>query len=194
MLFVADRNDDIGVLVQAPFYTPEYPTRKDVARYLEACRSPASMFLAIPCEPAKFRRRSKRYGVHYWGDDQNRLWVLTERDREEFSYLDIYVGPEFVGSVRVRQRAVAFDVLGSTLAVLVDRPVGPDDADGFPDRGIDWYDIGRLELRSSSSRQASLAQWLGHAPEQDQPRQHEGRQHQKAGTLVAGGEQGGPAE
>ncbi len=53
--------------------------------------------------------------------------------------------------MRVRQRAVSFDVFGSTLAVLVDRPVGPDDPDGYPDRGIDWYDISGLEFGSSSS-------------------------------------------
>ncbi len=57
-------------------------------------------------------------------------------------------GPEFAGSVRVRHRAVGFDVLGSTLAVLVDRPVGPRDPDGYPDRGIDWYDIGGLRFGS----------------------------------------------
>lgn len=75
--------------------------------------------------------------------------MLTNRDREEFSHFDIFVGPEFAGSVRVRHRAVGFDVLGSTLAVLVDRPVGPSDADGYPDRGIDWYEIGGLSLGPS---------------------------------------------
>ena len=103
------------------------------------------------CELEEFRSTPKRYGVHYRVDDQDRLWVLTERDREEFSYLDIYVGPELAGSVRVRQRAVSFDVFGSTLAVLVDRPVGPDDGDGYPDRGIDWYDIGELEFEAPAN-------------------------------------------
>lgn len=31
-----------------------------------------------------------------------------------------------------------------TLVVLVDRPVDPGDADGYPDRGVNWYDIGDL--------------------------------------------------
>ena len=128
----------------------EYPTHEDVERYLERCRSPASRFLGLPCEPERFRITPKNYSVHYWIDDQDCLWVLTNRDREAFSYLDIFIGPEFVGSVRVRHRAVGFDVVGSTLAMLVDRPVGPDDPDGFPDRGIDWYDIGGLEFGSQA--------------------------------------------
>jgi hypothetical protein len=40
----------------------------------------------------------------------------------------------------------ASTLLGSTLAVLVDRSVGPDDPDGFPDRAIDWYDISRIDF------------------------------------------------
>ena len=151
MLFLADRDDDLGTVIRPPLYAEEYPTEKDVERYLEDCGPPSPMVLRPPCELEEFRGTPKRYGLHYWVDDQDRLWVLTERDREEFSYLDIYVGPEFAGSVRVRQRAVSFDVFGSTLAVLVDRPVGPDDADGYPDRGIDWYDISGLEFGSASS-------------------------------------------
>ncbi len=78
--------------------------------------------------------------------NQGRLWVLTNWDREEFSYLDVFGRSEYAGTVRVRHRAVGFDVLGSTLAVLVERPVGEDGADGFPDRGIDWYDVSGLEF------------------------------------------------
>ena len=31
-------------------------------------------------------------------------------------------------------------------AVLVNRPVSPDDPDSFPGRAINWYDIGKLEI------------------------------------------------
>ena len=48
--------------------------------------------------------------------------------------------------MKVRDQAVAFDLRGSTLAVLVNRPAGPDDADGYPDRAIDWYEIGALKI------------------------------------------------
>ncbi len=150
MFFLADRDDDFGTVVRSPLYTTEYPSESDVERYLENCGPPSRLVVRGACELEEFRRTPKRYGEHYWVDDRDRLWVLTNRDREEFSHFDIFVGPEFVGSVRVRQRAVGFDVLGSTLAVLVDRPVGPGDADGYPDRGIDWYDIGGLSFASSS--------------------------------------------
>ena len=146
LLFLSHPDDESGIVMQPPLYTLEYPTRRDVERYLEGCELPASRILGLPCEVERFRRTPKHYGIHYWVDDQDRLWVLTDRDREEYSYLDVYTGPEFSGSVRVRHRAVGFDVLGSTLAVLVDRPVGPDDPDGIPDRGIDWYDIEGLEF------------------------------------------------
>ena len=146
MFFLADPDDESGVVVQRPLFAPEYPSPEDVERYLERCRSPAATFFQMPCEPERFRSTPERYGVHYWVDDQDRLWVLTNRDREEFSYLDIYAATELVGSVRVRHRAVGFDVLRSRLAVLVERPVGPDDPDGYPDRGIDWYDISAVEL------------------------------------------------
>ena len=149
MFFLADPDDESGVVVQRPLFAPEYPSPEDVERYLERCRSPAATFFQMPCEPERFRSTPERYGVHYWVDDQDRLWVLTNRDREEYSYLDIYAATEFVGSVRVRHRAMGFDVLGSTLAVLVDRPLDPDDPDGFPDRGIDWYDIGGLDFGAS---------------------------------------------
>ncbi len=77
MFFLAHPDDESGVVVQRPLYAPEYPSPKDVERYLERCRSPVAMFLQIPCEPERFRSTPERYGLHYWVDDQDRLWVLT---------------------------------------------------------------------------------------------------------------------
>ncbi len=144
MLFFAHPDADDGTLARSPLYAPQYPTPADMARYLEGCRSPAAVALALPCEPDEYRARPKTYGAGYVADDQDRFWVLTNRDREAYSHFDVFEGSEYAGSVRVRHRGVGFDVLGSTLAVLVNRPVGPEDADGIPDRGIDWYDIGEL--------------------------------------------------
>ena len=76
-------------------------------------------------------------------DDQGRLWVATERDRANISYLDIYVGTEYVGSVQVRDRLMGYDLYGSALAVLVERPP---DADGIGWRALDWYDIAEVDL------------------------------------------------
>ena len=77
-------------------------------------------------------------------DERDRLWVLTNRNRLDFSYLDVYSDTMLLASVRVRDRAEGFDVLGSTLAVLVDRLVHLGNA-GIPGREIDWYDLGELE-------------------------------------------------
>ena len=63
--------------------------------------------------------------------------------------MDVYESAEYVGSVRVRDRLRAFDLLGSTLVVLVERQAGPDDADGIADRALDWYDIGGLHPQAT---------------------------------------------
>ena len=94
-----------------------------------------------------FRRTPKPYQrLPLVFDDHGRLWVVTQprAQRRASPIVDVYSGPEYWGAVRVRHDALAVDVLGSTLVVLVDRPVGPGDADGYPDRGVDWYDIGEL--------------------------------------------------
>ena len=94
-----------------------------------------------------YRAKPKLYSLgteHQLFDAANRYWIATQRDTHEWSYLDVYESAEYVGSVKVRDRLRAFDLLGSTLVVLVERQVGPDDADGIPDRALDWYEIGDL--------------------------------------------------
>ena len=60
-----------------------------------------------------------------------------------YSYLDVYDPGEaaFIGSIRVDDRIMGFDVLGSTLVVVVERPLSPDDPDGIAERAVDWYDL-----------------------------------------------------
>lgn len=139
LLFFAGRDDASGTLVRAPRYALEYPSEREVEAYLESAGGFAM--------EDRFRSTPKPYPrLPLLFDDRNRLWVVTNRGRtDEASYLDVYSGPEYWGAVRVRHDALAVDVLGSTLVVLVDRPVGPGDADGYPDRGVDWYDISGLE-------------------------------------------------
>ena len=78
--------------------------------------------------------RSLVYDARGW------LWAATQRDRDRLSHLDVYEGTELLGTVRVRDRVIGFDVMGSVLVTLVDRPAP---ADAVADRGIDWYDLGR---------------------------------------------------
>ena len=74
-------------------------------------------------------------------DHSGRLWIATQRDRDQFSYFDIFEDTVYAGSVQVRDRMLGFDILDSTLVVLVERPVARNDSDATPDRAVDWYNI-----------------------------------------------------
>ncbi len=52
----------------------------------------------VPGEPLKY-------------DSRGRLWVLTSRDHDEFSYFEVFGGERHVGRARVRDRVLGFDVL-----------------------------------------------------------------------------------
>lgn len=70
-------------------------------------------------------------------DRAGRLWVATTRDHEAASYLDVFDPPEYLGSVRVRDRLLGFDIVGTTLVTLVERErPGPS---GLRPRARDWY-------------------------------------------------------
>ena len=143
----------------------ELPDERDVARREEemwivrATLGPAEMARArqissdgtyqslVDQTLESYRSRPKPYslgGGHQLVDAANRYWIATQRDTHEWSYLDVYENAEYAGSVRVTDRLRGFDVFGSTLVVLVERQAGPDDADGVPDRALDWYDLGHL--------------------------------------------------
>ena len=142
LLFFAGRGDASSVLIRAPRYAVEYPSEREVQEHLES----AGGFAVED----RFRHTPKPYQrLPLVFDERGRLWVVTNRGRDEgVSYLDVYSGPEYWGAVRVRHDALAVDVMGSTLVVLVDRPVAPGDADGYPDRDVDWYDISELKAPS----------------------------------------------
>lgn len=142
LVFVA--GDGEAKVVRAPTYAGELPSGRDIADWRESERSRGRTGVGEALE--EFRNTPKEYH-RSWSekfDQQGRFWVATERDRDAFSYLDVYLPGEgtFVGSVRVQDRILGFDVAGSTLAVLVERAPTPDDPEGIPARAIDWYDIG----------------------------------------------------
>lgn len=153
LIFVGDTGE--ATVLRAPTYVPELPNEPDVARREEELlalnRSQGfSRTPAIDEALEDYRATPKHYYLsagEQLFDAANRYWIATQRDHYEWSYLDVYENAEYVGSVRVRDRLRAFDLLGSTLVALVDRQVGPDDADGIPDRALDWYDIGNLPFR-----------------------------------------------
>lgn len=101
----------------------------------------------------EFRNRSRNWHsppIRF--DPRGRAWIATNRKDETFSYIDVYRRTEYLGTVRVRDSLIGIDIVGPTLVVLVDRPLSQSDPDGIPQRGIDWYDIGRVEFRSSQGR------------------------------------------
>ncbi len=153
LIFVGDTGQ--ATVVRAPTYRAELPDERDVARHEEWLMA-FQRELGVPTSTAdetvaeamdSYRATPKRYFLsteHQLFDAANRYWIATQRNTHDWSYLDVYENAEYAGSVRVRDRLRGFDLLGSTLVVLVERQVGPDDADGLPDRALDWYEIGDL--------------------------------------------------
>ena len=152
LVFLTDRDGDHATIVEAPTYVEELPNERDVEAYRESIANisggagrslPASAW-----EPylADFRETPKRWflrGSPMVYDSQDRLWVATTRDRDAFSYLDIYIGTEYAGTVRIRDRLMGYDLLGSTMAALVERQP---DRNGIAGRAIDWYRIDGLDF------------------------------------------------
>ncbi len=130
--------DDV-VTFKDPTYASELPSETDVETHRERWRlafgaPPAESQMLVYAETPKWVTVGGRSLIY---DDWGRLWVALQRDRHEFSYFSIFSDTTYVGSVRVRDRIEGYDLLGSTLAVLVDRL--PDDPAGIPTRGVDWY-------------------------------------------------------
>lgn len=141
-----------AVVVRAPTYAEEFPDERDVARRREEIESLNRAFAEMGLDPSEsvedrledYRATPKRYYLstsQHRFDDGNRYWVATHRDLHEWSWLDVYENTEYVATVKVRDRMLGFDLVGSTLVVLVERQLGPDDADGIPDRAVDWYEV-----------------------------------------------------
>ncbi len=148
LFYSADAGGQARV-VESPTYAYELPNHRDVEEFREGARF---LFNGDTVPPAAVRefaatpKRDRITGRSMVYDVSERLWVATQRDRDRFSYFDLYVDTAFVGSVQVRDRLLGFDILNSTLVALVERPLDEHDADGVPNRGVDWYDFGELRL------------------------------------------------
>ncbi len=150
IVWFANRDDKLAsAVIDSPTYTENYPNEREVAAYIQGIRAMTGGTVEPSrADLAEFRSRAvpwSRMSGHTV-DDQGRFWVATTRDREAFSYIDVYRAQAYTGTVRVRHSMVAFDRLGSRLVVLVDRPVEDDDPGGVPRRGIDWYDVSGLDF------------------------------------------------
>ena len=141
LVFFEGRDDPAPTIIKSPTYVEEFPNERDVAE-IEFRNSRSALRIDVSTYKETPKRNHLRVASLAY-DDRGRLWIATERDRAHFSYFDIYVGIEYVGSVRVRDRLRAYDLYGSTLVTVVEREP---DADGIGWRGADWYDIAGLTL------------------------------------------------
>lgn len=151
-VFVDHRDAISATVVAAPNYVPLLPGPRDVEAYVDrVTRIGGGLVSLSPAQKeayaAGYREEPKRW---YFGgsaslnfDGQNRLWAALTLDRDAFSYLEIWTDMEYAGTVRVRDRLMDYDILGSTLVTLVERKP---DRYGIAQLAIDWYDIGGLEF------------------------------------------------
>lgn len=153
LVFLDHKDAGSATVVISPTYFEELPNERDARDYLTSIRSlggdvslPESMTDAYLRD---FRSKPKQWHLASTTalgfDSQGRLWVGTTRDRDTYSYLDIWAGTEYVKTVRIRDRLIGYDLLGGTLAALVERAPG---REGIARRAIDWYSIDRLDVGS----------------------------------------------
>ena len=150
LVFVEDPEAETVTVIKSPTYVAELPNQRDVDAYLDdMARMAGTMSMprsAMEPYAAAFREQPKKL-FHvprtFNADSRGRLWVATTRDRDTFSYFDVWSGTEYAGTVRIRDRLMGYDILDSTLVALVERKP---DADGIAQRAIDWYDIGRVSF------------------------------------------------
>ena len=153
LIFVSAHGE--ATVVRSPAYFDELPSEREVARRAEQLGALARRPRGPAVRPEwleSYRNSPKAY--HMAGrtglfDATGRLWIATQRDHNEYSYLDVFSArdPAFVGSVKVRDHMKGFDLVGSTLVVLVEHATGPHDSDVVPDNAIYWYDVGEFVLR-----------------------------------------------
>ena len=149
LVFLDHRDADSATVVAAPNYFEALPNERDVEAYVEGVTSIGGgryrpTAAQMEAYSAGYREEPKRWFIGAFAfDDENRLWAATSLDRDAFSYIEIWMGTQYAGAVRIRDRLMGFDILGSTLVALVERKL---DQYGVALRAIDWYDIGGLEF------------------------------------------------
>jgi len=121
-----------------PTYLAQLPTTREIEDHRDGLERAFDMPVS---ESELLRYRHTPKGLTITGrpliyDSRGRLWVATQRDRERSSFLSVFDDTLYIGSLRVRDRIEGFDVLDSTVAVLVES-LGAQP--GIGERRIDWY-------------------------------------------------------
>ncbi len=152
LAFFDEREADGATVVASPAYVEALPNERDVDAYLDEVTS-IGLARVGGLSPeqreayaAEFRQEPKGWFLKpnmFKFDAEGRLWVATTRDRDAFSYFDVWVGTEYAGSVQIRDRLMGYDIQNSTLVALVERTP---DRNGIAQQAIDWYDIEPVEF------------------------------------------------
>lgn len=151
LAFFSRKDDPTASVVASPSYVEALPNERDLAAHMDDMVEIQSIFERSFTESeedaleAEFLEKPKEWLFKpgtFGFDNQNRLWAATTRDRDAFSYFDIWTDTTYVGAVRVEDRLMGFDILESTLVTLVERAP---DKDGTAERAIDWYDLGEID-------------------------------------------------
>lgn len=136
-------------VIQSPTYTGELPTDADIALRIEEMKFLENLGLPPFSDERLERYRStpKNYHMELGAerfDAFGHVLIATERDRQEFSYLDVFSAGEleYLGSIRIRDRLIGFDLVESTLVTLVERRYTQSGEEALvPTRHLDWYDL-----------------------------------------------------
>ncbi len=142
-------------VARMPNYREEFPSEREVADHRRGMQ-----FLgpALEDQVDKYRRTPKLFPIRSFSarayDADGRLWVGT-RAAPDSSEIDIYDGTDYVATVVIGDKLEGFDIHGSTMAAVVERP--PRDTSGIPGRGLDWYDISSVRGESRASTESGEA-------------------------------------
>ncbi|MDE2663359.1 MAG: hypothetical protein OXI39_10210 [Gemmatimonadota bacterium] len=146
LIWYADRDAEDPTAIVRSTYVERYPSDEDVAALMGWLNSlPAGGFRPFSSEEEIRERPKVWYGARVV-DDGRRFWAVSHWNSVDdvipaLSYIDMFrlteQGPRHALTLQVADKVVAMDVLGNTLAVLVQRDVGG----VIPERRVNWFDV-----------------------------------------------------
>ena len=154
IIYLPDLEGDPAFSMRMPTYQEDFPTAREVASRRRAMRflGPAladhiDEYRSTPKLFPALGESARAYDTH------GRLWVGTRTtEARDSSEVDLYDGAHYIGTVLIRDALLGLDLLDSIMVALVERPVGPGDADGIRNLALDWYDISGVDFGRKASQ------------------------------------------